>query len=144
MFVLCFVWIFSYLPQKVTQNVERSQVRGIGFDATCSLVVLDQNFQPVPVCHDGELNINSLQNFDFHLKLTHLFARMTYILLSGQTSWFGFFICLLFFLNLVLFIVLCVLRPAIMEKQNEIKTVQKKKERKNERNKPRGLIWQRY
>lgn len=40
--------------KKVTQNVERNQVRGIGFDATCSLVVLDQNFQPVPVCHDGD------------------------------------------------------------------------------------------
>uniref|UniRef100_A0A4W6BW72 FGGY carbohydrate kinase domain-containing protein n=1 Tax=Lates calcarifer TaxID=8187 RepID=A0A4W6BW72_LATCA len=40
--------------KKVTQGVERNQVRGIGFDATCSLVVLDQTFQPVPVSQDGE------------------------------------------------------------------------------------------
>lgn len=131
MLVLCFVWIFSYLPQKVTQNVERSQVRGIGFDATCSLVVLDQNFQPVPVCHDGELNINSLQNFDFHLKLTHLFAWMTYILLSGQTSWFGFFI-LFYFFKLVYF-----------NTGNNRKTKWNKNSAEKERNKdtnPEGLF----
>ncbi|KAK2822065.1 hypothetical protein Q5P01_022130 [Channa striata] len=39
--------------KEVTQSVERSQVRGVGFDATCSLVVLDQNFQPVAVNQDG-------------------------------------------------------------------------------------------
>ncbi|TNN81491.1 FGGY carbohydrate kinase domain-containing protein [Liparis tanakae] len=40
--------------KRVTQGVEKSQVRGIGFDATCSLVVLDQSFQPVPVSQDGD------------------------------------------------------------------------------------------
>uniref|UniRef100_A0A3Q3F6T6 FGGY carbohydrate kinase domain-containing protein n=1 Tax=Labrus bergylta TaxID=56723 RepID=A0A3Q3F6T6_9LABR len=40
--------------KRVTHSVERSQVRGIGFDATCSLVVLDQSFQPVPVDQDGD------------------------------------------------------------------------------------------
>ncbi|XP_070701183.1 FGGY carbohydrate kinase domain-containing protein [Pempheris klunzingeri] len=40
--------------RRVTQAVDRSQVRGIGFDATCSLVVLDQSFQPVPVSQDGD------------------------------------------------------------------------------------------
>ncbi|XP_060900252.1 FGGY carbohydrate kinase domain-containing protein isoform X1 [Labrus mixtus] len=40
--------------KRVTHSVERSQVRGIGFDATCSLVVLDQSFQPVPVNQDGD------------------------------------------------------------------------------------------
>ncbi|XP_046882938.1 FGGY carbohydrate kinase domain-containing protein isoform X1 [Hypomesus transpacificus] len=44
--------------KRVTQEVQRSQVRGIGFDATCSLVVLDQNFQPVAVNQDGEQERN--------------------------------------------------------------------------------------
>ncbi|KAL4656021.1 FGGY carbohydrate kinase domain-containing protein isoform X1 [Arapaima gigas] len=39
--------------RRVTQGVEKSQVRGMGFDATCSLVVLDQHFQPVAVNQDG-------------------------------------------------------------------------------------------
>lgn len=39
--------------KKVTEGVEKDCVRGIGFDATCSLVVLDQNFQPVAVNKDG-------------------------------------------------------------------------------------------
>lgn len=43
-----------YLFQKVTHGVEKSQIRGIGFDATCSLVVLDQSFQPVPVSQEGK------------------------------------------------------------------------------------------
>uniref|UniRef100_A0A8D0ACH4 FGGY carbohydrate kinase domain-containing protein n=1 Tax=Sander lucioperca TaxID=283035 RepID=A0A8D0ACH4_SANLU len=42
--------------KRVTQSVKRSQIRGIGFDATCSLVVLDQSFQPVPVC-DRQRNV---------------------------------------------------------------------------------------
>uniref|UniRef100_A0A8B9HJM9 Carbohydrate kinase FGGY N-terminal domain-containing protein n=1 Tax=Astyanax mexicanus TaxID=7994 RepID=A0A8B9HJM9_ASTMX len=40
--------------KKVTEGVEKDRVRGIGFDATCSLVVLDQNFQPVAVNKNGE------------------------------------------------------------------------------------------
>ncbi|XP_034743181.1 FGGY carbohydrate kinase domain-containing protein isoform X2 [Etheostoma cragini] len=50
--------------KRVTQSVERSQVRGIGFDATCSLVVLDQNFQPVPVCQDGDRQRNVVMWMD--------------------------------------------------------------------------------
>ncbi|KAA8587392.1 hypothetical protein FQN60_016254 [Etheostoma spectabile] len=49
---------------RVTQSVERSQVRGIGFDATCSLVVLDQSFQPVPVCQDGDRQRNVVMWMD--------------------------------------------------------------------------------
>lgn len=44
--------------QRVTQGVERSRVRGLGFDATCSLVVLDQNFQPLPVTRDGKIRFH--------------------------------------------------------------------------------------
>ncbi|XP_053185371.1 FGGY carbohydrate kinase domain-containing protein [Scomber japonicus] len=50
--------------KKVTQGVERSQVRGIGFDATCSLVVLDQSFQPVPVNQDGDTQRNVVMWMD--------------------------------------------------------------------------------
>ncbi|XP_068196396.1 FGGY carbohydrate kinase domain-containing protein [Antennarius striatus] len=39
--------------QSVTRGVAPSQVRGLGFDATCSLVVLDRSFQPVSVTQDG-------------------------------------------------------------------------------------------
>nr|XP_023674589.1 FGGY carbohydrate kinase domain-containing protein isoform X1 [Paramormyrops kingsleyae] len=39
--------------RKVTQAVEKVQIRGIGFDATCSLVVLDAHFEPVAVNRDG-------------------------------------------------------------------------------------------
>uniref|UniRef100_A0A4W6BZ54 FGGY carbohydrate kinase domain-containing protein n=1 Tax=Lates calcarifer TaxID=8187 RepID=A0A4W6BZ54_LATCA len=49
---------------KVTQGVERNQVRGIGFDATCSLVVLDQTFQPVPVSQDGDRQKNVVMWMD--------------------------------------------------------------------------------
>ncbi|KAM9322659.1 FGGY carbohydrate kinase domain-containing protein [Pholidichthys leucotaenia] len=50
--------------KKVIHGVEKSQVRGIGFDATCSLVVLDQNFQPVPVSQDGDPQKNVVMWMD--------------------------------------------------------------------------------
>ncbi|CAN9503098.1 unnamed protein product [Ophioblennius macclurei] len=50
--------------KKVTQGVERSQVRGVGFDATCSLVVLDGSFQPVPVTREGEAQRNVVMWMD--------------------------------------------------------------------------------
>ncbi|KAL0966274.1 hypothetical protein UPYG_G00293240 [Umbra pygmaea] len=50
--------------RRVTQGVQRSQVRGLGFDATCSLVVLDKNFQPVAVNQDGEAERNVLMWMD--------------------------------------------------------------------------------
>lgn len=52
------MFVFHVL-QRVTQGVARSRVRGVGFDATCSLVVLDQNFQPLPVTQDGKINIST-------------------------------------------------------------------------------------
>lgn len=51
--VLCFLSVFHVL-QRVMRGVDRSRVRGVGFDATCSLVVLDQSFQPVSVTRDGK------------------------------------------------------------------------------------------
>lgn len=50
--------------KKVTHGVERSCVRGLGFDATCSLVVLDQSFQPVPVTQDGDPQRNVVMWMD--------------------------------------------------------------------------------
>ncbi|MGH0177967.1 UNVERIFIED_CONTAM: hypothetical protein FKN15_076555 [Acipenser sinensis] len=38
-----------HTARRVTQGVDPSRIRGIGFDATCSLVVLDKSFQPLPV-----------------------------------------------------------------------------------------------
>lgn len=37
----------------MTQDVDVKSVRGIGFDATCSLVALDRHFLPVAVNHTG-------------------------------------------------------------------------------------------
>ncbi|XP_019967796.1 FGGY carbohydrate kinase domain-containing protein isoform X1 [Paralichthys olivaceus] len=50
--------------KRVTQGVDRNQVCGIGFDATCSLVVLDQSFQPVPVSQDGDRQRNVVMWMD--------------------------------------------------------------------------------
>lgn len=50
--------------KRVTSGIKRSHVKGIGFDATCSLVVLDQNFQPVPVIQDGENEKNVVMWMD--------------------------------------------------------------------------------
>ncbi|KAM8838435.1 FGGY carbohydrate kinase domain-containing protein isoform 2-T2 [Synchiropus picturatus] len=50
--------------KEVTRGVERSQVQGLGFDATCSLVVLDQSFQPVPVTHEGDSQKNVVMWMD--------------------------------------------------------------------------------
>uniref|UniRef100_A0A3B4A0H6 FGGY carbohydrate kinase domain-containing protein n=1 Tax=Periophthalmus magnuspinnatus TaxID=409849 RepID=A0A3B4A0H6_9GOBI len=50
--------------QRVVTGVERGQVRGIGFDATCSLVVLDQCFQPISVCDSGKSDKNVIMWMD--------------------------------------------------------------------------------
>lgn len=49
---LCICVCFMYL-QKVICGVDASQIRGIGFDATCSLVVVDKKFQPLAVNSQG-------------------------------------------------------------------------------------------
>uniref|UniRef100_A0A3B5LCY0 Uncharacterized protein n=1 Tax=Xiphophorus couchianus TaxID=32473 RepID=A0A3B5LCY0_9TELE len=40
------------------RGVQSDQIRGVGFDATCSLVVLDESFQPVPVTQEGERRVS--------------------------------------------------------------------------------------
>jgi len=42
------------LLQTVTERIDVSMVHGIGFDATCSLVVLDKHFLPVSVSPTGK------------------------------------------------------------------------------------------
>uniref|UniRef100_A0A8C6LWZ2 FGGY carbohydrate kinase domain-containing protein n=1 Tax=Nothobranchius furzeri TaxID=105023 RepID=A0A8C6LWZ2_NOTFU len=50
--------------KRVTRGVQKNQVLGIGFDATCSLVVLDQNFQPVSVTEEGDSQQNVVMWMD--------------------------------------------------------------------------------
>ncbi|KAF6344547.1 FGGY carbohydrate kinase domain containing [Rhinolophus ferrumequinum] len=40
------------VTKKVVQGIDLNRIRGLGFDATCSLVVLDKQFHPVPVNHE--------------------------------------------------------------------------------------------
>lgn len=42
----------SLFPQTVTKTVQPNEIAGIGFDATCSLVVLDEEGTPISVSHD--------------------------------------------------------------------------------------------
>ncbi|XP_034980168.1 FGGY carbohydrate kinase domain-containing protein isoform X2 [Zootoca vivipara] len=46
------------VTKKVVRGVDVSQIRGLGFDATCSLVVLDTHFKPLAVNSEGEHNRN--------------------------------------------------------------------------------------
>jgi ribulose kinase len=39
--------------QEVVKDVRPEEVKGIGFDATCSLVVIDSNGKPVSVSPEG-------------------------------------------------------------------------------------------
>lgn len=49
---ICIHVCFVYL-QKVVCGIDASQIRGVGFDATCSLVVVDKQFQPLAVNCEG-------------------------------------------------------------------------------------------
>ncbi|XP_074893330.1 FGGY carbohydrate kinase domain-containing protein isoform X3 [Buteo buteo] len=42
------------VTKKVVCGVDASQIRGVGFDATCSLVVVDKRFQPLAVNCEGQ------------------------------------------------------------------------------------------
>ncbi|XP_065594219.1 FGGY carbohydrate kinase domain-containing protein isoform X1 [Cyrtonyx montezumae] len=52
------------VTKKVVCGVDASQIRGIGFDATCSLVVLDKQFQPLAVNSEGQNNRNVIMWMD--------------------------------------------------------------------------------
>lgn len=68
----------------MTEGIVKERVRGIGFDATCSLVVLDQNFQPVAVNKDGrqltgpgagDMSLDVMETRD-HVSLCRLRTRV--------------------------------------------------------------------
>ncbi|KAB0363420.1 hypothetical protein FD754_007576 [Muntiacus muntjak] len=52
------------VSKKVVQGVNLHQIRGLGFDATCSLVVLDKQFHPLPVNHEGDSHRNIIMWLD--------------------------------------------------------------------------------
>ncbi|XP_044800851.1 FGGY carbohydrate kinase domain-containing protein isoform X1 [Bubalus bubalis] len=52
------------VSKKVVQGVSLHQIRGLGFDATCSLVVLDKQFRPLPVNHEGDSHRNIIMWLD--------------------------------------------------------------------------------
>uniref|UniRef100_A0A670XW36 FGGY carbohydrate kinase domain containing n=1 Tax=Pseudonaja textilis TaxID=8673 RepID=A0A670XW36_PSETE len=52
------------VTKKITQGINISQIRGLGFDATCSLVVLDSHFHPLAVNSEGEHKRNIIMWMD--------------------------------------------------------------------------------
>ncbi|KAL8178585.1 UNVERIFIED_CONTAM: hypothetical protein K2H54_052574 [Gekko kuhli] len=50
--------------QKVIQGIDIGQIRGLGFDATCSLVVLDNNLHPLAVNFEGDCKRNIIMWMD--------------------------------------------------------------------------------
>uniref|UniRef100_A0A8C3X3X7 FGGY carbohydrate kinase domain-containing protein n=1 Tax=Catagonus wagneri TaxID=51154 RepID=A0A8C3X3X7_9CETA len=52
------------VTKKVVQGIDLNRIRGLGFDATCSLVVLDKQFHPLPVNHEGDSHRNIIMWLD--------------------------------------------------------------------------------
>ncbi|XP_029473731.1 FGGY carbohydrate kinase domain-containing protein isoform X2 [Rhinatrema bivittatum] len=52
------------VAKKVGQGIDSKHIRGLGFDATCSLVVLDKQFQSLPVNSEGESHRNIIMWMD--------------------------------------------------------------------------------
>ncbi|XP_025219732.1 FGGY carbohydrate kinase domain-containing protein isoform X1 [Theropithecus gelada] len=52
------------VTKKVVQGIDLNQIRGLGFDATCSLVVLDKRFRPLPVNHEEDSHRNVIMWLD--------------------------------------------------------------------------------
>lgn len=40
--------------QKIVCGIDAERIRGLGFDATCSLVVVDKQFRPLAVNYEGK------------------------------------------------------------------------------------------
>ncbi|CAK8675904.1 unnamed protein product [Clavelina lepadiformis] len=58
-----------HLIKKIIQGITPDCVRGIGFDATCSLVVLDDNYNPVSISPDEKGNSGNV--FDVIMWMDH-------------------------------------------------------------------------
>ncbi|XP_062479142.1 FGGY carbohydrate kinase domain-containing protein isoform X5 [Pezoporus occidentalis] len=52
------------VTKKVISGVDASHIRGVGFDATCSLVVVDKQFQPLAVNCEGQNHRNVIMWMD--------------------------------------------------------------------------------
>ncbi|XP_064285091.1 FGGY carbohydrate kinase domain-containing protein isoform X2 [Passer domesticus] len=52
------------VTKEVVRGVDASQIRGLGFDATCSLVVVDNHFQPLAVNSEGQNQRNVIMWMD--------------------------------------------------------------------------------
>uniref|UniRef100_A0A2K5IL11 FGGY carbohydrate kinase domain-containing protein n=1 Tax=Colobus angolensis palliatus TaxID=336983 RepID=A0A2K5IL11_COLAP len=52
------------VTKKVVQGIDLNQIRGLGFDATCSLVILDKRFCPLPVNHEEDSHRNVIMWLD--------------------------------------------------------------------------------
>ncbi|XP_057356229.1 FGGY carbohydrate kinase domain-containing protein isoform X5 [Manis pentadactyla] len=52
------------VTKEVVQGIDLTQIRGLGFDATCSLVVLDEQFHPLPVNNEGDSHRNVIMWLD--------------------------------------------------------------------------------
>ncbi|EDV24115.1 uncharacterized protein TRIADDRAFT_26735 [Trichoplax adhaerens] len=50
--------------KEVTQGIDRDAIGGIGFDATCSMVVLDEQLQPVTISPDANPDCNIVMWLD--------------------------------------------------------------------------------
>ena len=48
-------FLFKFQSVCIKSEVDPSQVAGIGFDATCSMVVLDTDCKPLSVCPTGTI-----------------------------------------------------------------------------------------
>ncbi|XP_034241342.1 FGGY carbohydrate kinase domain-containing protein [Thrips palmi] len=63
--------------QEVTQGIPVDTIKGIGFDATCSLVVLDENHLPVTVSPQGETEQNIILWMDHRANAEAAFINST-------------------------------------------------------------------
>ncbi|KAM7046421.1 FGGY carbohydrate kinase domain-containing protein isoform 2-T3 [Acridotheres tristis] len=52
------------VTKEVVRGVDASRIRGLGFDATCSLVVVDKQFQPLAVNSEGQNRRNVIMWMD--------------------------------------------------------------------------------
>uniref|UniRef100_A0A8D2NLT4 FGGY carbohydrate kinase domain containing n=1 Tax=Zosterops lateralis melanops TaxID=1220523 RepID=A0A8D2NLT4_ZOSLA len=52
------------VTKEVVRGVDASHIRGLGFDATCSLVVVDKQFQPLAVNSEGQNHRNVIMWMD--------------------------------------------------------------------------------
>lgn len=78
---MCFIYL-----QKVVCGIDASQIRGVGFDATCSLVVVDKQFQPLAVNSEGRTPAQKLVLVAMQLNLVSSKGRVMGLNLEGRMS----------------------------------------------------------